>query len=64
MKQVDGEHGVTVNIYNDHGELAAQVRTHQQGRSTTTQFDYDLTGRVVSHTDDVGGINANTRTAL
>ena len=63
VKQVDGEGGVTVNIYNAHGELAAQVRSHQEGRSTTTQFDYDLNGRVVSQTDDVGGINSNTRTA-
>ena len=31
--------------------------------STTKQFDYDLNGRVVSQTDDAGGINANTRTA-
>ena len=63
MKEVDGESGVTVNIYNAHGERAGQVRSLQEGRSTTKQFDYDLNGRVVSRTDDVGGINANTRTA-
>ena len=63
VKEVDGENGVTVNIYNAHGELAAQVRSLQEGRSTTKQFDYDLNGRVVSQTDDAGGINSNTRTA-
>ena len=36
VKQVDGENGVTVNIYNVHGELAAQVRSRSEGRSTTT----------------------------
>ena len=51
-----------VSFYNPHGELAAQVRSHREGRSTTTQFDHDLNGRVVSQTDDVGGINSNTRT--
>ena len=62
VKQVDGENGVTENIYNAHGELAAQVRSTREGQTTTKQFDYDLNGRVVSQTDDVGGINANTRT--
>ena len=62
VKQVDGERGVAVSFYNPHGELAAQVRSHREGRSTTTQFDHDLNGRVVSQTDDVGGINSNTRT--
>jgi YD repeat-containing protein len=63
VKEADGEHGVTINIYNAHGELAAQVRSILEGRSTTKQFDYDLNGRVVSQTDDAGGINSNIGTA-
>jgi YD repeat-containing protein len=62
-KEADSEGGVTVNVYNPHGELAAQVRSLSEGRSTTTQVDYDQAGRVVSRTEDVGGINANTQTA-
>ena len=31
VKQVDGENGVTENIYNVHGELAAQVRSTRRG---------------------------------
>ncbi len=62
VKQVDGENGFTENIYNAYGDLAAQVRSTRDGQTTTKQFDYDLNGRVVSQTDDVGGINANTRT--
>ncbi|WP_187426872.1 putative Ig domain-containing protein [Nitrosomonas communis] len=63
VKEVDGENGVTINVYNAHGELAAQVRSYLEGRNTTKQIDYDLNGRVVSQTDDVGRINLNTRTA-
>lgn len=62
VEEVDGEGGVTVTVYNAHGEQVARVRSYQEGRSKTTQFDYDLTGRVVSQTNDAGGINANTRT--
>jgi YD repeat-containing protein len=62
VKQVDGENGVTVNFYNAFGELAARVRSTREGQSATKQLDYDLNGRVVSTTDDVGGINSNSRT--
>ena len=30
VQEADGENGVTVNIYNGHGELAAQVRSRQE----------------------------------
>ena len=60
-EEVDGEGGVTVNIYNAHGELVgagalALRRVGARPRSSTTTSN----GRVVSQTDDVGGINANT----
>lgn len=62
LKQSDNENTFTENIYNIHGELAAQVRSIRNGQTTRKQFDYDLKGRLVSQTDDAGGINANTRT--
>jgi YD repeat-containing protein len=62
VKQVDEENDVTVNFYTAFGELAAQVRSTRQGQNTTKQLDYDLNGRVVCTTDDVGGINSNSLT--
>jgi large repetitive protein len=62
VRQVDAEGGFTENIYNAFGELIARVRSTREGQTTTSQFDYDLLGRVVLQTDDVGCINANTRT--
>jgi YD repeat-containing protein len=62
VKQIDGENGFIGRIYNAHGELAAQVRSTRNGQTTTMQLSYDLKGRVVAQTDDVGGINAITLT--
>jgi YD repeat-containing protein len=62
VRQVDAESGFTENIYNAFGEVIARVRSTREGQTTTSQFDYDLLGRIVSQTDDVGCINANTRT--
>ncbi|ALI34756.1 putative deoxyribonuclease RhsA [Candidatus Nitrosocosmicus oleophilus] len=61
VKQEDSEEGFTENIYNDFQELVARVQSTQKGQSTTSQFDYDLVGHLVSQTEDVGGINSNTR---
>lgn len=60
VRQVVGENGVTESAYTVHGELAAQARSTRNGATTTAQFDYDGNGRLLSQTEDVGGINART----
>ena len=59
---------VTTDTYDIYGQLATQTNMIVRGNNgaagitTTTQFDYDLDGRLVSQTADVGGLNSNTQT--
>ena len=60
----------TANEYDDYDELFRQVRTVQQAKddkpevTTTTRFDRDLDGRLISTTRDEGGVNFSTQTGL
>ncbi len=59
---------VTTSTYDVFGHLATQQRTIAKAagsaaaKTTTTQFDYDLNGNLLSRTDDLGGLNFNTQT--
>ncbi len=57
-----GNNFVTLNSYNEFGELKRQEQTiDPSSPRVATQFDYDLLGRLVSTTGDVGAINHNTQ---
>lgn len=61
VEQTDGEGFATRRHYDAYGQLAAEVRAILNGKTATTQFDYDLRGGLLSATADVGGINLNSR---
>ena len=45
------------------GQLASHTRTIETGKTTTTQYNYNLRGELISQTGDIGGLNFNTQTA-
>jgi YD repeat-containing protein len=61
VKQTDGLGFVTTNTYTAFGQLAKQERTIATGKTVTTQFGYDLRGKLLAQTGDAGGINFNGR---
>jgi YD repeat-containing protein len=62
VKQTDGLDFGATNTYNTFGQLATQTRTIATGKTTATQYNYNLRGELISQTGDIGGLNFNTQT--
>jgi YD repeat-containing protein len=68
-QSVDALGFTTSFSYDNYGQLIDETRTiakaagTKAANTTTTEFDYDLDGHIISQTADVGGLNNNTQTS-
>ncbi|TXH72383.1 MAG: hypothetical protein E6Q88_06340 [Lysobacteraceae bacterium] len=62
LSTLDPEGVATTYAYTQYGQLAGVTRALSAGATSTSVYGYNLRGENVLRTEDIGGLNHNTRT--